>query len=133
MPVRTSINLSDLTNAANQPNILGADHAPSPIKASNLAATHMSAAGFDDFPEHFRCGIDGKLMQNPVSFTSPTTGMVYRYELATLQAWAGTQGDVCPVSGEAFQPDSVVMDVGLRTEMEQFFAAKNRRGAQQGA
>ncbi|CAD7942713.1 unnamed protein product [Amoebophrya sp. A120] len=74
-----------------------------------------------EVPEEFRCAIDGKLMQTPVRWLSPASGNVYVYELVTLQAWAEVQGDVCPVSGEAFTAEAPpAVDEGLKAKIEAF-------------
>ena len=96
-------------------NVLGREAPPSPVKASRAGAAQLG-----EIPEEFRCMIDGRLMITPVVFVSNivSPGTRFWYELGTLQAWAATQGDVCPVSGEAFESGSVRVDEEKKAEIE---------------
>eukprot|EP00392_Amoebophrya_sp_AT5.2_P003781 g3786.t1 len=85
------------------------------LKTKNNYA--LRAADADAVPEHWRCHIDGKLMAAPVRFVSPTDGSVHYYELATLQAWSAVHGDVCPITGEAFNANSLQRDTALEEEI----------------
>lgn len=85
------------------------------LKTKNNYA--LRAADADAVPEHWRCHIDGKLMAVPVRFVSPTDGSVHYYELATLQAWSAVHGDVCPITGEAFNANSLQRDTALEEEI----------------
>ncbi|CAD7925402.1 unnamed protein product [Amoebophrya sp. A25] len=68
--------------------------------------------------------IDGKLMTQPVRFVAPSTGQVYYYELAPLQAWAAVR--------EAFTPDSVQRDGELDSQLLSFLTAAGAAKSEQG-
>ena len=99
-----------------------------PASSAPSAPTRLLGRGTHDLtqaaPPHYLCQIDGRLMTTPVLFTSPGTQAVYRYELETLQRWSAVNGDVCPVSGEAFVAGSVVVEENLKKEIGRWVKAQ---------
>ncbi|CAD7926452.1 unnamed protein product [Amoebophrya sp. A25] len=114
-----------VANGVVDPSLLLADDAPSAEVVGQLSGVGgnkgHSQRPREAIPEEFRCAIDGKFLQTPIRWTSPTTGISYVYELATLQAWAAVQGDICPVTGEAFTPDNPpAVDEALTARLQEF-------------
>ncbi|CAD7923216.1 unnamed protein product [Amoebophrya sp. A25] len=98
--------------------------APGTTTQHGLALQAQDLAAPAVIPDEYRCAIDGSLMETPVCFTSATlsaTGVsIIRYELRNLQQWSQSHGDVCPVTGEAFSPETLQIDAALQGEIAAF-------------
>ncbi|CAD7928612.1 unnamed protein product [Amoebophrya sp. A120] len=105
------------TAGAGKSDVSAPDENKQPNLLQNVGNSSLSMMDPDAIPPHWRCHIDGRIMTNPVRFLSPSTGELFFYELATLQAWAAASGDVCPITGEAFTGDSLQRDGALEEEI----------------
>jgi hypothetical protein len=67
-------------------------------------------------PEEFKCGIDGKILTQPLR--SP---LGHVFERKTLETWMNTCGSVCPVSNTPLQIDTCTLDKELQRRVVKWF------------
>lgn len=66
---------------------------PAPQKKKGKSKIHITSRSVVECPEEMRCGIDGKVMTQPM--VSPYG---HRFEKKTLEKWMSSCGQVCPIT-----------------------------------
>jgi hypothetical protein len=76
----------------------------------------INRAKISDCPEEFKCGIDGKIVTQPLR---TPTGHVF--ETKTLEQWFQTCGSVCPVQNTPMRLEDCVLDKELQKRVVKWF------------
>jgi len=68
-----------------------------------------------DCPDEMRCGIDGKVMINPV-----LSCYGHRFEKKTLERWMMNCGSVCPVTQQPLRFEDCQADAEMKKKIVKF-------------